>query len=202
MEIPLTGPLWILFIRCVTYLQQNIQHHHRHHEQTFPIWLIKVQTLKTEQWKRQYTKIFGNVHAVVWEHQGLRGSISPSDTGKARSLFFLHYQWPGYKHAMITFDTGFGGSTRAVRLTRRSCCGASCWGWWRSPRTPSCWCGSRCPAGCSISRWWPWRPSSPSWSWRVPVERSKSQGYMLYLLYSRSFCSKLIHGSYISIVYK
>ena len=71
-----------------------------------------------------------------------------------------------------------GERSSAVKLTQRSCCGASCWGWWRSPRTPSCWCGSRCPTGCSISRWWPWRPSSPSWSWLVPVGSSKITHYI------------------------
>ena len=58
-----------------------------------------------------------------------------------------------------------------LKLTLQFCCAEACWGWWRSPRTPSCWCGSHYPDGCSTSQWWPWRPSWLSWSWRVPGEQ-------------------------------
>lgn len=115
-------------------------------------------------WPIIFSKCWLSRSTRVWKEQTILQTRE-----RLAVFFFLYYQWPGYKDASITFDTG--RPAFSPELTRRSCCGASCWGWWRSPHTPSYWCGSRYPAGCNISQWWPWRPSSPSWSWLVPARQ-------------------------------
>lgn len=65
------------------------------------------------QEKPQYVQVFGNVQSPtqlfesirVWEEASVRQTRE-----KLAVLFFLHYQWPGYQHAMITFDTGLEGA--------------------------------------------------------------------------------------------
>lgn len=70
-------------------------------------YLAKSKNLPTFKCLRRSGCTEAAAREFVWEHQGSEGTKDPLNTGKAHRLFFLHYQWPGDKGTMITFDTGW-----------------------------------------------------------------------------------------------
>lgn len=107
-------------------------------------------------------------HHQIW---GQLAKVNQPGTNKRSRLFWTN-QLKWLDHLLRPTAASRGACfCSTILLTLQFCSAEACWGWWRSPHTPSCWCGSHCPDGCSTSRWWPWRPFWWSWSWLAPEEQ-------------------------------